>query len=119
MCFKYIKQRLSNFLRNPEQLKADIALIFSNATLYNLPKHKVHKEALRLNEVCTNIINSIWPTLEKNKLKTLDEDAYQQNAKALAQREKKGKKDSNQLEKTKRDEVQASYSLRVDELFEP
>jgi hypothetical protein len=52
MCFKYVKQQIYKlYLRNPEQLQADIALIFSNAKLFNLPKHKVHKDAIKLDMV--------------------------------------------------------------------
>jgi len=75
MCFKYIKQKITTtYLRNPEQLRSDCALIFANAVTFNLPKTKVHKEAQRLNEICSQIIQSIWSTLERNKLRTLDED---------------------------------------------
>ena len=46
MCFNYIRQKISTvYLRNPEQLRADCALVFNNAMLFNLPKTKVHKEA--------------------------------------------------------------------------
>ena len=49
MCFKYIRQKINSvYLRNPEELKKDVNLIFNNATLYNNPKNKVHKEALKL-----------------------------------------------------------------------
>lgn len=53
MCFKYIRERAkgtqgSHYLTDPGGLRKDIALIFDNAMKFNLPKHKVHKEAYRL-----------------------------------------------------------------------
>ena len=58
--------------------------------LFNLPKHKVHKEALKLNQVCMSVIQSVWNSLEKNKLRTLDEDTYTAKVKDKLLNEKKG-----------------------------
>ena len=44
--------------------------------IFNLPKHRVHKEAARLKEVCESMISKIQNVLEKNKNKTLDEDLH-------------------------------------------
>ena len=79
MCFKYIWAKgVSIYLKNPELLKADINLMFSNALLYNQPNTKVHKIASKLRDSANFQIQEIWRILEKNKLKTIDEDAFRE-----------------------------------------
>jgi hypothetical protein len=65
MCFAYIKDKskisgVNPYLIDPSSLRRDISLIFENAMKFNLPKHKVHKEAARLNEVCQAVLSSVW-----------------------------------------------------------
>ena len=43
---------------------------------FNLPKHKVHKEAARLGEVCTAVIDSVWSRLDRNSVRTKDENRH-------------------------------------------
>jgi hypothetical protein len=43
---------------------------------FNLPKHKVHKEASRLGLVCSAVLDSVWTRLELNAQRTLDENRY-------------------------------------------
>ena len=57
--------------------------------LFNLPKHKVHKEAIKMSEICQNLLQSVWSILEKNKNKTVDEDTYQQKVKIEAIKDKR------------------------------
>jgi hypothetical protein len=71
MCFKYIRERAkgissSLYLTDPAALRREIALIFENAMKFNLPKHKVHKEASRLGQVCSAVLDSVWTRLELN-----------------------------------------------------
>ena len=83
MCFKYVKDRAkgtstSHYLTEPSFLRRDISLIFDNAMKFNLPKHKVHKEASRLGLVCTAVLDSIWTRLELNALRTQDENKFRE-----------------------------------------
>ena len=57
-------------------MRRDISLIFENAMKFNLPKHKVHKEAARLGEVCTAVIDSVWSRLDRNAIRTKDENRH-------------------------------------------
>jgi hypothetical protein len=78
MCFAYIRDRAktSYYLKDPMALRKDISLIFDNAMKFNLPKHKVHKEASRLGEVCQAVLDTVWSRLESNSLRTIDEDSF-------------------------------------------
>lgn len=70
MCFTYVRERAARiyldnqYLIEPSTLRTDIALIFENAMKFNLPKHKVHREAARLGEVCSAVLDTIWSRLE-------------------------------------------------------
>ena len=76
MCFKYIREKVSDYVRSPELLKSDVNLIFQNAITFNQPKHKVHKDAIKMKDVCNSILSRYWNVIEKNKLRCLDEDSH-------------------------------------------
>ena len=83
MCFKYIRDRAkgtssSIYLTDPSALRRDIAQIFENAIKFNLPKHKVHKEASRLGIVCQAVLDSVWTRLELNASRTIDENNFRE-----------------------------------------
>ena len=77
MCFQYIRERYQQYLRNPDQLKSDVTLIFQNAMNFNPVKHKFYKDAQRMKEVCNTTLSKVWNKIENNKLRTLDEDTFQ------------------------------------------
>jgi alpha-D-ribose 1-methylphosphonate 5-triphosphate diphosphatase PhnM len=60
----------NKYLTDPASMRKDISLIFENAMKFNLPKHKVHKEASRLGEVCSAVLDTIWSRLEQNAART-------------------------------------------------
>lgn len=75
MCFNEVRNRAktSLYINDPAALRRDISLIFDNAMKFNLPKHKVHKEAARLGEVCVAVMDSVWSSLVRNAARTKDE----------------------------------------------
>lgn len=127
MCFAYVRTRAKSgmYLSDPQALRRDIALIFENAIKFNLPKHKVHKEAKKLGQICNAMIDSIQSKLELNAARTLDESTHRQWMKLLKKidlfknlKEKGSKmlrapdvKEHSQGEKPE-------YQLQHDELFD-
>ena len=83
MCFNYVRDKAkangdNKYLTDPASMRKDISLIFENAMKFNLPKHKVHKEASRLGEVCSAVLDTIWSRLEQNAARTLDENKHKE-----------------------------------------
>jgi len=76
-------------------MRSDVNLIFSNAMIFNIPKHKVHKEAAKLKEICENMMQRVQNALEKNKNKTIDEDLHTMRMKKLAIGEEEKKRDED------------------------
>ena len=78
MCFQYIRQRARTpmYLTDALALRRDVALIFENATKFNLPKHKVHKEAKKLGLICAAIIDTVQTKLDLNASRTIDEQRH-------------------------------------------
>lgn len=105
-------------------MRKDISLIFENAMKFNLPKHKVHKEASRLGEVCTAVLDSIWSRLEQNAARTLDENKHKEwlrmvrvqnlEQSLLAQ----GHKLLRVVEESKSEIPRPNYQLKLEELFD-
>ena len=105
-------------------MRKDISLIFENAMKFNLPKHKVHKEASRLGEVCTAVLDSIWSRLEQNAARTLDENKHKEwlrmvrvqnlEQSLLAQ----GQKLLRAVEESKSEIPRPNYQLKLEELFD-
>jgi hypothetical protein len=60
MCFHNLRERARTkyYLEDAGALRRDVLLIFENATKFNLPKHKVHKDAARLMVLCGEILDS-------------------------------------------------------------
>ena len=76
MCFQYLRDRARTnlYLQDPSALRRDVNLIFENAMKFNLPKHKVHKEAQKLGAVCTAVVDSVQGRLEINARRSKEED---------------------------------------------
>lgn len=60
MCFTNVRERAKTtlYLTEPSALRRDINLIFDNAMRFNLPKHRVHKDAKKLGTLCNAILDS-------------------------------------------------------------
>ena len=78
MCFANVKKRAADglYLHDVNGIRRDISLIFENALKYNLPKSKVHKEAEKLGRDCSDILDTVWGTLEVYGLRTKDEKIH-------------------------------------------
>lgn len=110
----------------------DVSLIFENAMKFNLPKHKVHKEAQKLGAVCTAVIDSVQSRLIGNEKRTNDEQRYKEWLRRERKRslkrelETKGGKmlrigeDIMMIEEAGRgdESKQPVYTLLIEELFD-
>jgi len=124
MCFRYVKEQIPKlYLRNPEQLMGDIGQIFKNAKIFNQPKHKVHKDAIKLDELSQQKIQSVWPTLQKYKMRTMDEDTHAFKVRRLVELEKRRRFreiESGVPEKALEEPEMEEYkfSIKPEELFD-
>ncbi len=105
-------------------MRKDISLIFENAMKFNLPKHKVHKEASRLGEVCTAVLDSIWSRLEQNAARTLDENKHKEWLRMVRVQNleqsllTQGQRLLRAVEESKSEIPRPNYQLKLEELFD-
>jgi hypothetical protein len=80
MCFANVRERAktNTYLIEPSALRRDINLIFDNAMRFNLPKHRVHKDAKKLGALCNAILDSTQIRLDLNSSRTLDENKHKE-----------------------------------------
>lgn len=132
MCFQYIRERARTtlYLTDALALRRDVALIFDNAMKFNLPKHKVHKEAKKLGLICAAIIDTVQTKLDLNASRTIDEQRHceylrrERRFKLMQDLQQKGSKllrsqeDLLLVDEPHGQEAKPKYLLQHEELFE-
>jgi len=100
MCFNQMKEKAAQsvYITSPETLKADFELICNNAMAYNMPKTPYYKEAQKLLDYGTVVLQSNWSKLLNFKTWALEEQEY---AKQMVEKKKQQKTSTNVTTKSK------------------